>query len=103
MPSSRPLYAVPHIKLLRQIDAVVADSPAALNRAVALDSKIMGDAAKISQEYVDLVSLATRLTMAAMEITVKSADDLSNVDASDVKIFVKDVGGPSGSRCVVRS
>ena len=47
---------------------------AANDRAVALDQKIMGDAGKISSNYVDLVSLATRQTMAAMEAVNASGE-----------------------------
>ena len=51
----------------------------------------MGDAAQISSEYVDLVSLGARQTFGALDITVFT-DDNGNVDASDVKIaatFIK--------------
>ena len=51
----------------------------------------MGDAAQISSEYVDLVSLGARQTFGALDITVFTGDN-GNVDASDVKIFMKDVG-----------
>ena len=64
----------------------MTDFSAANDRAVALDQKIMGDAGKISSNYVDLVSLATRQTVAAMDITVQSGQ-------TDVKTFVKDIGG----------
>ena len=73
-----------------QIDAFTADFSDAMDRAVALDQKIMGDAAKISAHYVDLVSLATRQTMSSMDITVQN--DNGKVNASDVKTFVKDIG-----------
>ena len=52
----------------------------------------MNDAAKISPEYVALVSLVTRQTMAGMEITV-SQDSTGALDPSDVQIFVADIGG----------
>ena len=63
-----------------------------------LDRQIMSDASKISSEYVDLVSLATRQTMAAMEITVQGGVNGSSANVSDVKIFVKDTGT---SQCVL--
>ncbi len=40
---------------------------------------------------MDLVSLGARQTFGALDITVL-ADDKGNVDASDVKIFMKDLG-----------
>ncbi|KAH9942428.1 uncharacterized protein BXZ73DRAFT_88008 [Epithele typhae] len=73
------------------IDDVVQDFPAALARAVALDAQIMNAAVQISAEYVDLVSLATRLTMGTMEMTV-GLDSHNNINSSDVMIFVKDIG-----------
>ena len=51
----------------------------------------MADAAKISPEYVDLVSLATRQILGSLDITVLS-DGQSGVNASDVKIFMKNMG-----------
>ena len=45
----------------------------------------MNDARNISSNYVDLVSLATRQTMAAMDITIQDGQ-------ADVKTFVKDIG-----------
>ena len=69
----------------------MSDFEDANNRAVVLDAKIMSDASKISPQYADLVSLATRQTMGSLDITVLS-DAQGNVNASDVKIFMKDVG-----------
>ena len=69
----------------------MSDFQDANNRAVALDTKIMSDASKISFQYADLVSLATRQTMGSLDITVFS-DAQGNVNASDVKIFMKNLG-----------
>ena len=76
-----------------QIDAFVQDFSAASDRAQSLDEKIISDAAKISSNYVDLVSLAARQVMGSMDITVLESDSGGSVDGSDVKIFVKDIGG----------
>lgn len=67
-----------------QIDAFLADYPDALARAIAFDEKVTSDAAKISPEYVDLVSLVARQVMGAIDIT--------GSNASDVKAFMKDIG-----------
>ena len=80
-----------------QIDAFVEDASAASARAVALDTKIMTDAAKISPEYVDLVSIATRQILGSLDITVLG-DVQDGVNASDVKIFVKNMGA---DQCVL--
>ena len=77
--------------MIGQIDAVVEDAPAAHDRAVALDAKIVADAEKISPKYVDLVSLATRQILGSLDITVLS-DAQGGVNTSDVKIFMKNMG-----------
>ena len=76
-----------------QIDAFVQDFSAASDRAQSLDEKIISDVGKISSNYVDLVSLAARQVMGSMDITVLESDSRGSVDGSDVKIFVKDIGG----------
>lgn len=85
------------LNTLSQIDEFVAGFSAAYDRAVALDEKIMNDAAKVSSHYVDLVSFAARQTMGSLDITVGNGAD-GNLNSSDVKIFVKDIGN---SRCVL--
>ena len=57
-----------------------------------LDEKIMSAAANISAHYVDLVSLTARQAMGALDITVLGNSG-NSIDASDVKVFMKDVGG----------
>ena len=76
-----------------QIDAFVQDFSAASDRAQRLDEKIINDAGKISSNYVDLISLAARQVMGSMDITVLESDPGGSADRSDVKIFVKDIGG----------
>lgn len=74
-----------------QIDAFLADFPAAQVRATTLDEKIISDARKISPEYADLVSLCTRQVLGSLDITV--LDGLSNDEnASNVRVFMKDIG-----------
>ncbi|KAM5540219.1 hypothetical protein V8D89_006038 [Ganoderma adspersum] len=73
------------------MDAFTGDYAAEHNRAVALDQKIMNDAAKISSQYSDLVSLATRQAMSTLDFTV-STDSNRNVIPGDVKIFMKNKG-----------
>ncbi|TFK89099.1 DUF1793-domain-containing protein [Polyporus arcularius HHB13444] len=87
----RPYFVSQYSDIGSAIDAFTADFTAAHDRAVALDQKIMSDASKVSSNYVDLVSLGARQTFGALDITVL-ADDKGNVDASDVKIFMKDLG-----------
>lgn len=69
------------------------DFSGALSRATNMDQKIMGDAGKISSNYVDLVSLAARQVMGSMDITVLRNDADGSLNGSDVKIFIKDIGG----------
>ncbi|KIK65821.1 hypothetical protein GYMLUDRAFT_239519 [Collybiopsis luxurians FD-317 M1] len=67
------------------------NASSALQRAIALDNKIVSDAKKISSDYTDLVSLASRQVMAGMEITV-GIDSNGKLNSSDVLIFMKDTG-----------
>ena len=60
----------------------------------------MSAAANISAHYVDLVSLTARQALSAVDITVLGNSD-SSIDASDVKVFMKDIGGTRyGISCV---
>ena len=69
----------------------MTDFAAASERAAALDEEIIADAAKISSNYVDLVSLSARQTLASLDITV-GTDSKGDPNPSDVKVFMKDVG-----------
>jgi hypothetical protein len=79
-----------------QIDAFISDFPAARTRAVALDQTIVRDASAVSQNYADLVSLATRQAMAGIEITLSTTAS-GEWNFSDAQAFMKDVGN---SQCV---
>ncbi|KAJ7249889.1 hypothetical protein C8J57DRAFT_1355899 [Mycena rebaudengoi] len=73
------------------IDAFIVDFASARTRADTLDSRVLKDANAVSQEYSDLVSIATRQAMAGVEITMgKTADGEWN--HSDVQGFMKDLG-----------
>ena len=75
-----------------QIDTFTGDYAAALARAVALDQKIMGDASKVkSSQYADIVSLATRQTMGALDITVGN-DSSGKLVPDDIMVFMKNMG-----------
>jgi hypothetical protein len=67
------------------------DFPDAQARAIQLDQQLLRDATAVSQDYVDLVSLATRQAMAGVEITLSTGQD-GSLNTSDVKAFMKDVG-----------
>ncbi|KAJ7585435.1 hypothetical protein C8J56DRAFT_1165854 [Mycena floridula] len=73
------------------IDSFLEDYPNALQRAVALDQQIMGEAQQVSSDYVDLVSLATRQALAVDWTISKTATGEWNM--SDVKAFMRDTGG----------
>ncbi|KAJ7695284.1 DUF1793-domain-containing protein [Mycena olivaceomarginata] len=87
----RAYYWSQHGTVGDAIDAFMTDFPAARARAIALDQKILQDAAAVSPEYADLVSLATRQAMAGIEITLSTLPD-GSFNMSDVKAFMKDVG-----------
>ena len=65
----------------------MSDFGEAYGRSVELDNKIVEAAAQISDNYVDLVSLATRQTFGSLEITTNEG-----ANSSDVKVFMKDLG-----------
>ncbi|KAI0712927.1 hypothetical protein C8T65DRAFT_726919 [Cerioporus squamosus] len=87
----RPYWTTRFSDIMALIDAFLADYSAAHDRAIQLDERIMGDAAKISPQYVDPVSLVTRQVMGALDITVLGGSG-NNGDATDVKAFMKDIG-----------
>ncbi|KAJ3525254.1 hypothetical protein NM688_g8429 [Phlebia brevispora] len=78
------------------IDAVtffIQDYPNAIERAIALDEKILGDAANVSAHYADLVSLAARQALGGTELTIgQSSADSTQFNTSDVKMFMKNLG-----------
>ena len=55
----------------------------------------MSDAANISSNYVDLVSLSARQVFGSLGITV--SHDTPSTNESEVKVFMKDIGS---SGCV---
>ena len=73
------------------MDAFTGDYAGAHDRAVALDQNIMSSAAKISSQYSDIVSLATRQTMSTLDFTV-GTDSNGNLVPGDIKIFMKNQG-----------
>ncbi|KAJ7142232.1 hypothetical protein C8R44DRAFT_974081 [Mycena epipterygia] len=73
------------------IEAFMDDFPAARSRALLLDQQILHDAGAVSQNYTDLVSLATRQAMAGVEITLSTTAS-GSWNMSDVLAFMKDVG-----------
>nr|VWP00989.1 Uncharacterized protein [Ganoderma boninense] len=87
----RPYYATQYSNINDVIDTFTGDYSGALSRAVALDQKIMNDAAKISSQYSDIVTLSVRQTMSALDFTV-GTDSKGNLQPNDVKIFMKNLG-----------
>nr|VWO99943.1 Hypoxanthine-guanine phosphoribosyltransferase [Ganoderma boninense] len=87
----KPYYMTQYNSVEDVIDAFTGDYAAAYNRAIALDQKIMNDATKISSQYSDIVSLATRQAMGTFDITA-GTDSNGNFIAGDVKVFMKNLG-----------
>ena len=83
--------SVLRLSSISQIDAFTGDFASAYNRAVALDQKIMSAASQISSQYSDIVALATRQTMGALDFTV-GTDQNGHIIPDDVKIFMKNLG-----------
>ncbi|KAF7314157.1 hypothetical protein HMN09_00575000 [Mycena chlorophos] len=74
------------------IDAFMADAPAALTRAIALDNSILAAANAVSDEYADVVSLGLRQALAGVELTVSPSGKTGGFNTSDVLAFMKDTG-----------
>ncbi|KAI0665951.1 hypothetical protein C8Q78DRAFT_1062280 [Trametes maxima] len=81
------------------IDAVTSSFGDVLQRAVAFDQAIIGNATQVSSHYADLVSLAARQAIGSLDITVSTGSD-GNANASDVRIFMKDIGSTSSTERV---
>ncbi|KAI0370619.1 DUF1793-domain-containing protein [Pilatotrama ljubarskyi] len=81
------------------IDDLTSEFPRILRDAIALDEAIIANASKVSPHYTDLVSLATRQAMASFDITVSTGSD-GTPNASDVRIFMKDIGSMSATERV---
>ncbi|THH29207.1 hypothetical protein EUX98_g4981, partial [Antrodiella citrinella] len=102
-----PYFVVQYSDVESAIDAFVLDSDDARQRAVALDTQILGDSSNISSTYSNLVSIAARQTIGATELTVANGTD-GKWNTSDVMMFMKDVGNgdpsqPSGNALCVFS
>ncbi|KAL1944830.1 hypothetical protein VTO73DRAFT_2450 [Trametes versicolor] len=63
----------------------------ALKRAVAFDDAVVANTSTVSAHYTDLASISARQTLSTLDITVSTGSD-GNINASDVRIFMKDIG-----------
>ncbi|KAJ8076169.1 hypothetical protein PM082_022154 [Marasmius tenuissimus] len=81
----RPYWSTRYKSVNDGIQAFLADADNARARAIKLDEKIQTDSRKISSSYSDLVSLATRQTLAGVETVVGPSTD-------SIYMFMKDVG-----------
>ncbi|KAH9942450.1 uncharacterized protein BXZ73DRAFT_41115 [Epithele typhae] len=87
----RPYFFTQYSDISSGIDAMTGGYSAALDNAKALDSSILAAANNISPHYAQLVAQGTRQIVGSMDITV-GVDSQNKPNASDVQIFVKDVG-----------
>ncbi|KAH8928296.1 glutaminase [Atractiella rhizophila] len=63
------------------------DYASALEEGIALDAAVEQHAGKISQNYVDITSLAVRQTFGALDVTIP----LATLDTSDPLVFMKEI------------
>ncbi|KAJ8518900.1 hypothetical protein ONZ45_g4053 [Pleurotus djamor] len=89
----RSTYFWTQFKELRDgFDDFLGDYQTAYARAVGFDRKLLDEAThNVSPEYADLISLATRQALGGLEITTSQALN-GSLDASDIQIFMKDIG-----------
>ncbi|KAL0063805.1 hypothetical protein AAF712_009250 [Marasmius tenuissimus] len=79
-----PYWSTKYKSVDEGLQAFLADADNAKARAIKLDGKIQTDAQKISPPYSDVVSLATRQTLAGVETVVGPSNSIF--------MFLKDVG-----------
>lgn len=79
---------------LSQIPDFLNDFANASSRAQQLDLKILGDAAAVSGQFGDLVSLATAQIYGSIQLTI-GIDASGNLNKSDAMAFMKNIGGSS--------
>ena len=82
-----------------QVSFFLNDFENAMKASNQLDKQVAGDAAGISPNLTDLLSLVARQAMSALEITVSRKTD-GNFDSSDIMAFMKDMGNVGGGGCV---
>jgi hypothetical protein len=81
-----------------KIDSFLSNYSSALDRAITLDTKIMSGAANLGLSsnstglYQNLVALNLRQTMGALEFTTSTLPNGALAGASDLRVFMKDVG-----------
>lgn len=78
-----------------QLEEFLDDFSGAVQRAEALDLVLEKNATAISSQYADLVALTARQTIGSTELTVGISPN-GAFNLSDVKMFMKDIGGSSG-------
>lgn len=76
------------------INFFMSDFSSAQSRAAALDAKLLGAATNISSDYADIISVASRQALGAIELTTTKGSD-GNFNASDTMAFLKNIGGQS--------
>jgi len=76
---------------LIQIIDFLNDFDNAFKRAQQLDQRILQDAASVSDQLGDLVSLALPQVYSSMQLTIGTGSD-GEFNESDVMIFMKNVG-----------
>ncbi|KAI0762087.1 hypothetical protein BD413DRAFT_643854 [Trametes elegans] len=88
----RPYYTTKYSDIVTAIDDITsASDDTTLQKAIALDEAIIGNASQVSSNYADLVSLSARQTWGSLDIAV-TTDASGKPDPSDVRIFMKDIG-----------
>ncbi|KAJ8076123.1 hypothetical protein PM082_022108 [Marasmius tenuissimus] len=80
-----PYWSTKYKSVDEGLQAFLADADNAKARASRLDKRIQADARKISSPYNDVVSLATRQTLAGVEMVAGPSNSIF--------MFMKDVGG----------
>ena len=80
------------LNVFLKIEDVLDHFDDAVSAAISLDNQILGDAGQISGQYAEILALATRQAMGALEYTLNKKNS-GPTNNSNVMAFMKDMGG----------
>ncbi|EMD33464.1 hypothetical protein CERSUDRAFT_118047 [Gelatoporia subvermispora B] len=86
-----PLFLTQYSSVIEAMTAFVVNYSSASQRAQAFDRNVTEAATNISSEYAGVLSLALRTSFGGLDVTVSNGTD-GQLNASDVKTFMKDLG-----------
>ncbi|EMD33491.1 hypothetical protein CERSUDRAFT_108226 [Gelatoporia subvermispora B] len=86
-----PFFLTQYSSVVDAMTTFVTNYPTASQRASEFDQSLTQAATNISSQYAGILSLAPRIAFGGLDITVSDGTD-GQLNASDVKTFMKDMG-----------